>query len=603
MNLVEVTRRFVTWRVSLAGLAGVILAFLPVLPVARFVPFLVASGAITAMMVVSLNIVLGYAGLLSLVHAGLFMVGGYLSAILTLDAGLSVWAALPLAIVGTVVVGLAIALVSLRTQSMHFAIVTLAMNLILIETVRQLAIAGKSQGLFGVPRPVIGGAAATDTQMYYLVLVALGVVVLLQRNLTKSNEGRAYMAVRESPVSAAAIGVPVYATQARAFAYSSAIAGLSGGLFAHLNGFVVYTLGDLRSAIDAMLGLFLGGSGTVFGPVLGTGLLVAIRQSLAQFAERQALLVGLLLLASIVIIPGGLVGTWRRRFGTVSVPLAVEDAAEDDHAVQRTVEALTVRSAEIPEPGVPALRARNVAKHFGGVSALNGVDLEVWSGSIHGLIGPNGSGKSTFCNCVTRLEKLDAGEFELFGRPLPATPVKVAQAGVIRVFQVPHLFLDVSVADNIMTGMFMHAAQPGPAAVLRSRAFRVSENRLRERAADLLHMAGLEHLAPVQAGSLPHGQQRLVEVLRAVAAGPRLLLLDEPATGLTSMETEHLATLIRRLRDAGITILLIEHNLGLIEELCDTVSVFDGGEKIGEGTPAQVRASKEVRRAYLGTET
>ena len=248
----------------------------------------------------------------------------------------------------------------------------------------------------------------------------------------------------------------------------------------------------------------------------------------------------------------------------------------------------------------PILTATGVTKSFGGIKALQGADLTVVPREIHAIMGPNGCGKSTFVNCITQFLHPDRGTIEIFGAPVAATSERVAASGVIRVFQVPHLFERVSALENVLTGMHLRSQQTLLTSALRMPSFLREERRLRQEGRALLELAGLGDKIDELAASLSHGQKRLLEVARAVAAHPKILILDEPATGLTSEEVRALAVLIRRLKDGGLTIVLIEHNVGFVMDISDRITVMEQGRVIAVGSPAEIQRNAEVQRAYLG---
>lgn len=544
---------------------------------------LVASAAISAILTISLNLCLGYGGMLSMMHTGLQLVGGYAVGYLVVRAGGSWLVALAAAVAVGAVVATLVLLVSLRATYLYLGMITLAANLILVEIGSEWdSVTGGVVGISGIAPPM------SRTAFYYVVLGLLAVVYVVQRNLVRSGVGRATMAVRESPDTAAALGIPPAVTRLRVFAIGGGIAGLAGGLYALQLGFINPDVGLLDNGLIFFVGLFLGGVGTLLGPLLGVALIGLVVELLKDYARLTTLLLGLVLLAAMMVIPRGIVGTWRAsRFGRPA-------AGPDDGA--GPVPDIVPRA---PAEGI-ALEGRGIIKRFGGVTALDGVDVAVRAGTVHGIIGPNGSGKSTLVSCLTRFHRVDAGEVLVRGEPAPRTPQAVAAAGVSRVFQVPHLFEQVPVADNVLTGMRLRERCTWVGAVLRSPAFRRHDRAEREEARALLAFAGLAGRAATDAGALSHGQKRLLEVVRAVATRPAVLVLDEPATGLTPAELDALAGLVTALRDRGMAVVLIEHNVEVVMRLCDEITVLDGGRVIARGTPEDVRGSEAVREAYLG---
>ncbi|NVI92758.1 ATP-binding cassette domain-containing protein [Actinomadura sp. BRA 177] len=548
---------------------------------------LVASAAISAILTISLNLSMGYGGLLSMMHTGMQLLGGYAVAYTTVKAGLPWFAGVVAAmLLGAVFSGLVL-VISLRATYLYFGMITLAADLIVVEGGNAWdAVTGGINGIVGVTP---GGLS--KNQFYYVVLAALALVYAAQRNLVRSGVGRAVMAVRESPDTAAALGIRPTRTKAVAFTFSGAIAGLSGGLYALQLGFINPEVGILDNGLVFFVGLFLGGIGTLAGPVIGVAAIAAVVELIKDYARYTTLLLGCTLLLAMMLVPKGIVGTWRAaRFGRP--PEGV------DHEPSGDLPESVLPGAAAPD--VPALEGRGLVKHFGGVKAVDGVDIRVDAGSVYGIIGPNGSGKSTTVACLTRFHPVDAGEVLVCGEPAAARPHAVAGQGVTRVFQTPHLFERQSVLDNVLAGMRGREDYGLVSAVLRSPGYRRREAASRAEAAALLAFAGLSGRSEQQAGTLSHGQKRLLEVVRAVASGPRVLVLDEPATGLVPAEIDALARLCRAFRAHGLAVVLIEHNMNFVMDVCDRITVIDSGKVIACGAPAEVRAEPAVLDAYLG---
>lgn len=548
---------------------------------------LVASAAISAILTISLNLSMGYGGLLSMMHTGMQLLGGYAVAYTTVKAGLPWLAGVALAmLLGAVFSGLVL-LISLRATYLYFGMITLAANLIVVEGGHAWeSVTGGVNGIVGVAPGGLG-----KIQFYYVTLGALVLVYLVQRNLVRSGVGRAVMAVKESPDTAAAMGIRPTRTKVVVFTLAGAIAGLAGGLYALQLGFINPDVGILDNGLVFFVGLFLGGIGTLAGPVLGVAVIATVVELIKDHARYTTLFLGCTLLLAMMVVPKGLVGTWR------SSRLGRPPEGEDREPSGSLPESVLPGAVD---PKVPALEGRGLVKHFGGVKAVDGVDISVAAGSVHGIIGPNGSGKSTTVACLTRFLKADAGHVLICGEAAPDRPYTVAERGVTRVFQAPHLFAQQSVLDNVLAGMRGREKYGLPSAVLRLPRYRRRETASRAEAAQLLAFAGLSGRAAQPASSLSHGQKRLLEVVRAVASGPRVLILDEPATGLVPAEIDALARLCRAFRDHGLAVVLIEHNMDFVMDVCDRLTVIDSGKVIACGPPDEVRSDPAVLDAYLG---
>ena len=542
----------------------------------------------------SVNVLTGYAGQISLGQAGFFAVGGYTSALLMMELGVPLWLSLPSAVVVAAVVGLALAIPAGRVQDFYLAMVTTAFGLVVQVIVKQWDLTGGFQGLSGVPAPVLGnltlfGLPLNEKRYYYLVAATVVLASWFQVNLVRSFVGRAFVAVETSEIATASLGISPGAVKRQAYMISAGLAALGGGLYGHLMAFLGYETFSLWQSAFILVMAVLGGLGTFVGPFLGAIVLTVLPHQLQVFQTHQLLVYGALLLVSYLAFPRGLAGLLRLRESFLKVTPAPDTAVAGAAA------------AAPPGDAGPLLVIERLAKSFAGVHALNGVSMAVAPGEIHGLIGPNGSGKTTLVNLVSGVYEIDAGTVTFAGERLNGLPPHlVARRGLVRTFQNPHIFRRLSVRENLMVGAHSRFAAGFWSTVTNLPRAVDDERRLLETADAILGQVGLVDRADALAVDLPYGMQRMVDVARAMMCRPRLIILDEPAAGLSEVELEHLAGVFRALREAGVTILLIEHHLDFLLGLVDRVTVLDYGETIFEGTPSEVRRDSRVIEAYLG---
>jgi ABC-type branched-subunit amino acid transport system ATPase component/ABC-type branched-subunit amino acid transport system permease subunit len=554
---------------------------------------------VSVMLTLSLNIATGYGGMLTLMQTGLQLLGGYSLALCMTRLGLPWLPAILVSMVMGVLLSLAVVVLSLRSSYLYFGMLTLVVNLVLVEIGESwVSVTGGNVGLYNIS-PTWGGVTLSPQVFFYIIAAFAVASYIIQRNFVESTYGRATMAIRESTITASGMGIDPTRVKLLCLGLSGALGGAAGGLYALQLGAINPSVGLLESGLIFFVGLFIGGVGTLAGPVVGT-ILISVVASLSRFYPAYTnLIMGIVLLLVLAVMPQGIAGSFsslldRRRRRTSEKEgerAAAPDAAAagEDVAVE-----VSVRS------GVLALEAVGVKKHFGGVKALDGVSLRIETGKIHGIIGPNGSGKSTLVDCLTRFQPVTAGEVRLFGDPAPRKAYQVAARGVTRVFQIPRLFGRVSVRDNVLTGMHLRTRYSLVGAILRTPRFVRQDRQQRDEAGQLLRFAHLTDVGQLHGENLSHGQKRLLEVVRAVATRPTVLILDEPATGLTPAELDELARLCRLLRDHGLAVVLIEHNVAFVMDLCEVITVLDSGKVIQEGPPEDVRRSVAVRAAYLG---
>jgi ABC-type branched-subunit amino acid transport system ATPase component/ABC-type branched-subunit amino acid transport system permease subunit len=549
---------------------------------------------IYGMIAVGLNVLVGLTGLVSLGQAGLFALGSYTGAILAARLGFDIVAACLGAAVVSGVFGVLLAYPTVRVRGVYLAVVTIAFGIIVENVaIEWQSLTGGTTGLSSIPKPNVLGVRLSGFAFYGVLAVTLFVLTLLIHNLKTSRFGRTMLAVSLSETASRALGINPTGLRTMAFVISSITVGVAGTFYAFLNSYISPDIFTFSDSVRFLLMVILGGAGSTFGPVIGAYLLTYLPEYLQQFQLWQKFAYGALLLIVMFVLPRGIVGTLRYAFDRLRPTDAVPDASDGLSFETSLRYEKNMRAAE--------LVATALTVRFGGLSALTKVSLRVKGGEIHALIGPNGAGKSTFVNTISGFYLPDEGrcEFdgvELIGRRSP----DIARLGLARTFQNTELFGEMSVLQNVMAGYDRRLSYGLFQALLRTPRMRREEIECRRTAVGLIAFVGLSRYANEEARFLPFGLQRRLEIARALASKPRLLLLDEPAAGLTTQEIDDLETMIRRIAGLGVSILLIEHHVDLIMALADNVTVLDYGQVIASDAPAAVQIDPRVIEAYFG---
>ncbi len=541
-----------------------------------------------AIATLGLTVVLGYTGQISLAQGAFYGIGAYTVALLTTKANLDFWIALVAAILVSGALGLVLGLVTLRISGHYLAMVTISFQVIVTVVLSNWTpLTGGPDGVTGILRPLAGPIdMMIDRNFLYLTLAILLVVALAVMALKRSRWGRAMQGVRENELAAEVIGVPTFHIKVAAFAICSALGGLGGGLYAVGSMYISPDTFDFSQSVLFLTMVLLGGAQWVVGSIFGSIGLTILPQLLRSIPGSVYLAIyGLVVILVMVFLPEGIWGLVARLARRIAGPTAPTTVTE--------AEPLVVAPPRAGAMG-PLLRTEGLTKRFGGVRAVDAVDVAVQPGEVHALIGPNGSGKSTLLNLLNAIYTPTGGRILFHGRPIQRlAPHRIAAAGMARTFQNIRLFKDLTVLENVMIG----------ADTLRYRRGVGSKpHAARQQALAALAFVDMAHRSDELAKNLPYGHQRLVEIARALAGEPSLLLLDEPGAGMNPAEKGALVALIKRLHERGLTILLVEHDVSLVTEVSKRMSVLNFGRKIADGVPQEIMTNKDVVDAYLGTE-
>ncbi len=564
----------------------------PMLPVPNYWITLADTIGVAGIVAIGLVLLTGFGGMTSFAQATFMGFGAYATAVLTTRYGWSPWLTLPVSLVAAGVAALLIGAVTLRLSGHYLALGTLAWSVSLYYVFANLDLFGRNDGISGIPPLVVFGESLSDSRgFFYPVLIGVALSAAATLNLLDSRAGRAIRALRGGALAAASFGVGLTGARMLAFVHAAVLAGLAGWLYAHMQRSVNPTPFGLNASITYLLMAVVGGAGSVWGALLGAALVTLVNDELQDVLPKllgsagnyETIAFGVLLVLVLQWAPAGLWpalvrGRLRRRVIGGAAPLPAR---------------------LLPEAGAAVLEASGLRRSFGGLVAVDRLDLALAGREIVALIGPNGAGKSTIFNLLTGVLRPSAGRLRFMGRAIErASPNLAARLGIGRTFQHVKLVPGMSVIENVALGAHLRG-RAGPVRAM-LRLDRAEEARLFAEAARQLDRVGLLVSANQPADSLALGQQRLVEIARALCLDPILLLLDEPAAGLRHAEKLELAALLRQLREDGHTILLVEHDMGFVMSLADRVVVMQFGTKLAEGDPASVRADPAVIESYLG---
>ncbi len=584
------------------GRDGIILlvaaiAFLATAPLwaADFTITLLDYIGVYALVTLGLVLLTGVGGLTSFGQAAFVGIAAYATAWLTTAHGASPWLGLLFALALTGIVAALLGAITLRLGGHFLPLGTIAWGLSIYFLFGNLDALGRNNGITDIPPISVGSLSFEPTRaIYYLIWGALAATTLLIANLLESREGRAIRSLRGGVVMVESLGISVFRVRLVIFVIAALLAAISGWFYAHMSRYVSPAPFDLRMGIQYLFMAILGGSGHILGAVVGAALLTLLQNSLQDVLphfsrngqQLEVVVFSIIYVLALQFARGGVMPFVLRY-----LPRRTKPAIAAAEPLPRRI---------MPQGGTPLLVVEGLIKRFGGLEAVSRVGFEVGAGEIVGLIGPNGAGKSTVFNLITGALKSDDGRVVFLGRDITrAGQRRIAEAGIARTFQHVKLRPSMSLIDNVLLGTYVRTR----AGFLKSalRLDRGEEARARCEAQAQLERVGLGGNPYDQAGNLSLGRQRILEVARALAADPALIILDEPAAGISRPDKMALAELLRALRRQGVTVLLVEHDVEFVMGLVDRIVVMDFGSKLVEGAPAAVRADSRVQEAYLGS--
>ncbi|OQW51047.1 branched-chain amino acid ABC transporter ATP-binding protein/permease [Candidatus Raskinella chloraquaticus] len=545
--------------------------------------FIIALVALTAVAGIGLNVLTGLSGQVSFGHVGFYSIGAYAVGVLALK-GVSLWIAVPVAGIVAAALGSLLALPALRVSGPYLGMMTIAFAFIVEHvTIEWRQLTGGQNGLIGIPQPTLVGGLSGERAIAFLAVILCAVSLIFFRLIAAGRWGKAMIAVRDSEIAAASIGLSVTRIKTLAFTISALLTGMAGGIFALLLTFIAPSAFPFSQSILFLLSVIVGGAGWTLGPLIGAGVTVVLPELISWLAEYRLLAFSALLLIVLWLAPEGIIGALARflppgksqrpNAGNFSIALFL---ARPDHS--------------------RGLEVRRLSISFGGIMAAQAIDFSARASRITGLIGPNGAGKTTVLNLVSGFYSPDHGDILLDGHDVTRmSPEQLARRGMARTYQTTQLFSSLSVIDNVLIAM-----RRGRLGVP---WLGFANSIERAQAEGLLAFVGYDGDLGTRAGALAHVDRRLVEIARALAMRPSVLLLDEPAAGLDSRDKAHLGLVLQALSAAGLAVLLVEHDMPLVMEICDSLIVLDAGCKIASGKPADIVSNSRVRAAYLGTQT
>ena len=570
--------------------------------------------AILALIVSGLNLSYGFAGELALGQVAIYALGAYLTAYMSLHGVNDLLLTLLASGLAAALVGVISGIPGMRLGGWALAMVSFFLILLVPDIVLSLSsITGGYNGLAGIPQPELFGFTLTTHQLFWATLSVLLAWLLFMRNLIESRHGAALRMLKASPVLAGTLGVPVYRLKVMAYGLGAIPAGFAGALFAYQQQFVSPDAFTFTASVGVIAGSVIGGVDSIYGALAGGALLVVGPEQASNFSQYSSIVYGAVLIVGGIVFSGGIAGIGRKLMTRLGARIDARLASVSGGGSRVDLPAPAFAEVVVGDVRVPAkvgkwvggegttLRVEDVSRRFGGVLALDGVSLEALPGRITALIGPNGSGKTTMLNGISGLVRFDSGSVALGERDITrARPHEIATFGVSRTFQTPAIPQSLPVWEVVAGSRYTRPRSGIVSTALRLPRYTKISSEDRDVALAALECVGIPQVFDKPATSLPLGTQRLVEVARALAARPSLILLDEPASGLETGEIEQLAEVLRQLGANGESVVVVEHNFRFVLRLADDIYVLDHGRVLATGSPAEIAANEQVISTYLG---
>ncbi len=581
-----------------------ILLIIPLFVKSQYIMRVVMLCLINSMLAVSLNLLVGFLGQMSFGHAAFYGIGAYTTALIAIKLGITdVLVVVPCSMIVAGFLGMVLSLPVLKLKGYYLAIVTMGFcEIVRLVELNWMSLTNGPLGLKPIPKPSIFGIKIhSQVQLYYYEVMLVVFVTYVVWAVIKSRTGRAIRAIHDNDLAATSVGIHAFKYRVITFVLSAMLGSIAGSFYAQYSWYIDPTLFTSSVSTQMNLMTILGGLGNIVGSFLGAIIMTVLPEALRFLTDYRMLIYGVLMVVIIVNRPQGILGNVDFEYLKQRALAARNNILPKDRsAKEEKTEAKEIRRESVADDQ-QILTVRNVTQRFGGLVALENIQIEISKGEIVGIIGPNGAGKTTLFNVVTGIYRPTEGSVFFCGKDVTGMkPHAIASLGLGRTFQNIRLFDRMSVLDNVVAGMHTKTKANLFDALLRSKRMHNEEQECREKAVQLLKLVELYDSRHELASSLPYGKRRRLEIARALALNPKLLLLDEPAAGMNEQETEELRTIVKSLNDAGYTILLIEHDMKFVMNICDKIYVLNYGKQIAVGKPEEVSKNPEVIKAYLG---